>query len=143
MSESRRARWTAAPLCGLLAVVLAAAAGGCGGDDEGDEGAADEAAIAEADAEGQAQARTLQTAIETYFVDQASYAGATEEELVKIEPTAEGVDFDVEASEESYTITVPSAEGSNSFSIEREPTGEVPRTCTEPGEGACGPDGTW
>jgi type IV pilus assembly protein PilA len=87
------------------------------------------------DAEAKSQARTAQTAMETYATDIGSYAGAERSDLEDIEPTIadipadaltvtpEGDDFD------AYTITVVS-DTNNTFSIARGAGGDLTFACS-------------
>jgi hypothetical protein len=140
------------PLRHLTAVVLSAlAVAACGGDDDEDEattqattgatGTTGAAGAAPSDVEAQSTARTAQTALEVYYTDNTSYAGADAAELAAIEPDLPA-DIEVEADAQSYTLTVPSETG-NSFTIERDADGTVTHSCTEPGAGDCPESGEW
>jgi hypothetical protein len=43
----------------------------------------------------------------------------------------------------TFTVSVDSAGQGGSFSVERRPTGEVVRACTNRGAGTCAADGSW
>ena len=135
----------------LTAVVLSALAlAACGGDDDdetttqattGATGTTGAAGGTQSDVEAQSTARTAQTALEVYYTENVSYAGADAAELAAIEPDLPA-DIEVEADAESYTLTVPSETG-NSFTIERDADGTVTHSCTEPGAGDCPENGEW
>jgi type IV pilus assembly protein PilA len=75
--------------------------------------------------------RNAQTAMETYFTDHESYAGATKAELAKIEPAVDdpALSDPTNLGAGTYTITVTSKSGpSNTFSMEKTATG-IKRTC--------------
>ncbi len=131
---------------GFVILALAAGAAGCGDDDEtastgasGAAGAGDEALNAKA----QATARSAQAAIETYATDNnGSYAGASAEELAKIEPSLSSGDLEVVSTDSSYTISVLSA-SATTFSIDGEQGGSTERTCDPPGSSGCSESGDW
>jgi hypothetical protein len=96
-----------------------------------------------ADAAAQEEARTAQTAIETFAIDHnRSYAAATPAELAAIEPTLEGVDLSVAPTDGGYSVAVTSESGA-AFSITRAATGTVTRTCSQPAVGGCSAGGIW
>ena len=98
------------------------------------------------DADAKTHARSAQTAMESYFVDHKSYAGATraalEEQQTSLRDattlaivTATSNEFEVET---SSTSTNPVT-----FRVHRLPTGTIERTCAPAGTGGCGPGGIW
>jgi type IV pilus assembly protein PilA len=107
------------------------------------------------DASAKVQARTAQTAAETYSTDHGGeYTGATAAELQKIEPTLKETSAatltvtGVTANE--YVVTSTAKATGNAFSIKRTSGGEIERTCTVkeatnrgacPGSGAAA--GSW
>ena len=130
----------------LLAVAVSAALlGACGGDDEdaasGLSGSSQEAEFQ--DAEAKAAARTAVTAMETYYVDNLTYAGATTDVLAQIEPALPVDRLTTEPSKDSYAITAASESG-NSFTITKEAGGAgLVSTCETAGEGGCPESGNW
>ncbi len=96
------------------------------------------------DAAAKSQVRTGQTAAETYSTDNnGEYgAGMTTEALKKIEPTladTSSATFAVTASGKSnYTITSTSVATGDVFTITREESGAVSRTCTSTKNGCKG-----
>lgn len=96
-----------------------------------------------ADGRAQEQARTAQTAIETYAVDHGgSYQDATAEELVAIAPTLAGAALSVQPAADNYSLSIDSASG-NTFTITRDTAGAVTFTCGEPAAGGCPAGGFW
>ena len=100
------------------------------------------------DASAKVQARTAETAAETYSTDNNGvYTGMTLAELQKIEPTLNEVTsakLTVGAvTATSYIITSESVATKNKFTIERTGTGEIVRTCTTKGTGACPTSEKW
>jgi prepilin-type N-terminal cleavage/methylation domain-containing protein len=98
------------------------------------------------DADAKTHARSAQTAMESYFVDQKTYAGATraalEEQQTSLRDasnlaivTATSNEYEVET---SSTSTNPVT-----FRVHRLPTGTIERTCAPAGVGGCGPQGVW
>ena len=85
------------------------------------------------DSKAKAEARTAQTALETFYTDSQDYTGATIAKLQEIEPSL-GQDSDT-------PVTLPAAPGTNTyqvtatsktggtFTIERLGTGVISRTC--------------
>jgi type IV pilus assembly protein PilA len=97
------------------------------------------------DADSKADARTAQTAIETYATDNGgSYAGVAADgsTLVDIEETLGAADLAVVSAADTYTVTVTSATG-NDFSISRLADGSTTLTCDVDGEAGCPSDGNW
>jgi type IV pilus assembly protein PilA len=100
------------------------------------------------DAEAKTQAKTAQTAIETYATDNdASYTGATVAELWDIEPTlpstgSGGGTYAVSVTDNTYTITATS-DSDNTFSIARNANGSLTYDCDTDGEGGCPDGGDW
>jgi type IV pilus assembly protein PilA len=102
------------------------------------------------DASAKVQARTAETAAETFAVDhEGAYTGMTLLELQKIEPTLNEVTAAklslgaITATSYIVTSTVEAGTTKNAFTIERTGTGEVKRTCTTVGTGACPSTGKW
>jgi type IV pilus assembly protein PilA len=102
------------------------------------------------DAAAKSQARTAQTAMETFSTDHnGSYVGGTEAELKAIEPTLSDVSsatFTVVGvpSATSYEVKSVSKATEDSFSIKNE-AGTITRTCvakSAANKGGC-PAGTW
>jgi type IV pilus assembly protein PilA len=98
------------------------------------------------DSEAKSAARTVQTAMETYYTDNQSYANATEQLLIDIEPAID--DFDdrltlTGVTATGYTVTVASR-GSNEveYSIEND-EGTVTRTCSDASTGGCNAGSSW
>jgi type IV pilus assembly protein PilA len=104
------------------------------------------------DADAKADARTAQTAMETFATDNGgSYATAAADgsDLKTIEPTLNDATIAVSGqSAKGYTITVDS-DTTNKFSIQRfdgggtEAEGTVALTCVTKGKAGCPTDGNW
>jgi type IV pilus assembly protein PilA len=96
------------------------------------------------DTEAKTKARTAQTALETLYVNEQSYATGDEANvLTGIEPAlGDGPTMTVTANEDDYTITVNSV-GGQEFVIEKAADGGVTRSCTEGGEGGCPTSEGW
>lgn len=90
------------------------------------------------DADAKAVARSAQTAMETYSTDTADgdYTGATNTQLIEIEPTLSdaGADLVATGSGDTYNIAMTS-ETDTVFSVTRDADGNITRTC--------GTDCTW
>jgi type IV pilus assembly protein PilA len=97
------------------------------------------------DSEAKSNVRTAQTAMETYYTDNQTYASATNALLTAIEPalqnakdltlanlTATG--YDVRVTSKSNDATV--------FTISNR-AGVVTRTCDDTGKGGCPTSGSW
>jgi type IV pilus assembly protein PilA len=99
------------------------------------------------DADAKSQARTAQTAIETYATDNnGEYVGATTAKLVAIEPTLNeaGTNLTVPRAEAgAYTVSVASDNTPNVFRILRETDGTSSLTCGTANNDGCPSDGTW
>jgi type IV pilus assembly protein PilA len=98
------------------------------------------------DSEAKSAARTVQTALETYYTDNQSYAGADATKLVAIEPAIDNFDdrltFPTAVSATGYEVAVESkGANKNKFNI-KNTAGVVTRTCTTSGKGGCA-TGSW
>lgn len=98
------------------------------------------------DADAKTHARSAQTAMESYFVEHRTYAGATRAELEEQQTslrdasnlavvTATSNEYEVET---SSTSTNPVT-----FRVHRLPTGTIERTCAPADVGGCRPGGVW
>lgn len=132
-----------------VSVVLLSVAGfGCGGYGDSDSTSSTStstpAELSAADAETETTLRNAQTAIETYATDTAgSYAGATLDKLAKIEPSLSGAAVEVDAADQTYTLSADTELSGNSFSVTRNEDGSVRTECTTTGTGACPASGHW
>jgi type IV pilus assembly protein PilA len=101
------------------------------------------------DASAKVQARTAETAAETYSTDHnGEYTGMTVGELQKIEPTLNEVTAAKLLKAEpgakgGYTVESESVPTKNKFTIVRTETGAITRTCTTKSTGACPSTGEW
>ncbi len=103
------------------------------------------------DASAKTQARTAETAMETYSTDHnGEYSGASLAELQAIEPTLTDTTSAVLGpvtglASNAYTVTSTSKSGAT-FSITRTAAGGITRTCTPPSatnRGGCLTGNTW
>ena len=120
---------------------LAFAIGGCGDDDDGGSLApatGDSAAAIEQDTQAKVGARILVSLVETCYVDSMDYTqcldAAGSEDVGQATVDA--------PSPSEFVVTSPSESG-NEFRVTKGAGGALERTCTEPGEGGCGADGSW
>jgi type IV pilus assembly protein PilA len=101
------------------------------------------------DAAAKVQARTAETAAETYGTDHnGKYEGISIEEVQAVDgtlkETAPAKLEKVEAGKEGgYLIESKSVPTGNVFKLERTKGGEVVRTCTTAGKASCPATGTW
>ena len=100
------------------------------------------------DTEAKSAARTAQTALETYYTDEQTYATADVPKLQGIEPalnsgvaqanlTLTGNTVD------AYTITVTQPKTGSVFRIAKASDGSVTRTCDTDGQKGCPSNGLW
>jgi type IV pilus assembly protein PilA len=102
------------------------------------------------DSEAKSGARTVQTALETWYTDNQSYAGGTAAELEKIEPAIKQLNGDtpsrltVTPAADNYKVDLKS-KGTSAvvYTITRTATGDVTRTCAPVSKGSCPAGGTW
>ena len=101
------------------------------------------------DSAAKVQARTAETAAETFSTDHnGEYTGMTVGELQAIESTlkeekaAKLIKAESKAANQ-YLVESESVPTKNTFTIERTATGEVVRTCATGGKGGCPTGGKW
>jgi len=97
------------------------------------------------DSDAKANVRTVQTAYETYAVDNdGSYNTSAIADLSAIEPTITdfAADMTITGTPTGYTIVGDSDSG-NAFTLERTGTGALNYTCTTAGDGGCPTGGDW
>lgn len=102
------------------------------------------------DADAKADARTAQTAMETFATDNnGAYTGATPANLVTIEETLSDAVLATSnfggagaPTGDQYRVTVTSDTG-ETFWIERNTAGATSLGCATGGDGGCPSDGTW
>jgi type IV pilus assembly protein PilA len=100
------------------------------------------------DTEAKTKVRTAQTALETLYVNEQSYAAAVDQAaLAKIEPAlAEGPTVTVPVHTATEWEVVATSTAGQVFTIKKTVTAGVPkveRTCTVAGEGGCPSTGKW
>jgi type IV pilus assembly protein PilA len=85
------------------------------------------------DSEAKTGARTAQTALETLYTDEQSYANGSVTNLIKIEPALAqlGGRFKTTVDKDTYTVSVESkASNPKTWTISRDKDGNVTRGCT-------------
>jgi type IV pilus assembly protein PilA len=95
------------------------------------------------DSEAKSGARTVQTAMETYYTDNQNYTAADKTAVETIEPAIKQFDsrLTITPGASSYTIDVASkASTPRHWIITRDSAGNVSRTCTGTG---CPAGGSW
>ena len=105
------------------------------------------------DGSAKVQARTAQTAAQTYATEgptnaDRGYEGMTLAELQNIEPTLKETNTAVltingTPSKEQFSVTSTAAATSEAYTITRKGGGEVERKCAPTGKGACPTNGSW
>ncbi len=101
------------------------------------------------DATAKVQARTAETAAETYATDHNGYKGLSIEELQKIEPTlkeeatAKLVKAEESKEAKGYVLESEGVKTKVKFKIERTKEGQLVRTCSPEKSGGCPAGGTW
>jgi hypothetical protein len=128
---------------GSLALVTGCGGGGGETADAGASGATGASSASGTDVDAKVNARNAQVAIEVYATDNnGSYAGASPEELAKIDPSVSDADLDVVSTASSYTVSVLSESGAT-YSVDGGGGGEADYTCEPPGTGDCPESGDW
>ena len=97
------------------------------------------------DTEAKTEARTMQTAMETYYTDEQTYAGQTAATLKTIEPaigSGKSTPAVNSAGVDAYAVQSTS-KTTNVFVITKAADGTVTRTCTTPGKYGCSSTGQW
>ena len=98
------------------------------------------------DADAKTHARSAQTAMESYFVDNKTYAGATRAALEEQQTSLRDADnlAIVTATSNEYEIETSSTSTNPvTFRVHRLPTGTIERTCSPADSGGCRPGGLW
>ena len=91
------------------------------------------------DTEAKSAVRNARTTLETFHTDRQTY-DATAAELIDLEPAlAEAPNLTTTGDADTFTVSVDSraTSGGGTFTIELDGTGNVTRSCTNPGEGGC------
>ncbi len=103
------------------------------------------------DTEAKSEARTMQTAMETYYTDEQDYSGIAAGAVVagaglaKIEPaigSGKAVPTVVSSAADNYEVESESLTG-NVFTITKNADGSVDRTCATGGDFGCPTAGDW
>jgi type IV pilus assembly protein PilA len=93
------------------------------------------------DGSAKSDARTAQTAMETYYTNEQTY-NTNAAGLQGIENALNNANFTASGTANTFTVAVTSKSG-NVFTISRASTGIVSRTCSTTGKGACPSSGSW
>ena len=93
------------------------------------------------DGSAKSDARTAQTAEETWFTNEQNY-NATSAQLKALENALNNATLAVTPGTDTFTVEVTSKSG-NKFRISRANDGTVTRTCDTAGNGACPNSGSW
>ena len=97
------------------------------------------------DTEAKSEARTMQTAMETYYTDEQTYAGQTAATLKVIEPaigSGKATPAVNTAAIDNYEVQSTSKTG-NVFKINKDNNGNVTRSCTTGAKFGCPTSGSW
>ncbi len=97
------------------------------------------------DTEAKTEARTMQTAMETYYTDEQTYAGQTAATLKVIEPaigSGKATPAVNTAAVDNYEVQSTSKTG-NVFKINKDNNGNVVRSCTTGAKFGCPTSGSW
>ena len=98
------------------------------------------------DTEAKTEARTMQTAMETLYTDEQSYALGTIVKLKEIEPaigSGKSVPTVVTNAAQNWSVRSTAPGTTNAFTITKSTTGAVTRTCTATGQKGCPTSGSW
>jgi type IV pilus assembly protein PilA len=101
------------------------------------------------DTEAKSAARTAQTALETYYTDEQTYATADVTKLRAIEPAlnsgvAAGANLTLTGNTvDAYTLTVTQPKTTSVFRVIKASDGSVTRTCDTASNKGCPSSGTW
>jgi type IV pilus assembly protein PilA len=98
------------------------------------------------DTEAKSEARTMQTAMETYYTDEQTYVGATLAKLQSIEVaigSGKAVPLVTTAGDATSYKVQSTSKNSNVFFIEKQTDGKVLRTCTTAGKFGCPSSCSW
>lgn len=140
-------------LSSVLLLLLALSLVACGDDDKDEPKSAAAAheqvqggSSGEGETEVQSALRNVASAVESCYADEQDYSKCGEPSSLG----AQGVEFGAEPGQvqiasttaDTYTLTAI-APSDTRFELTRDPTGQMKRTCSEPGAGTCGDDGTW
>ena len=98
------------------------------------------------DSTAKSAVRNAASAIEAFYTDKATYAGATKANLKAIEPSLNEVaDADLTVTPNGttgYTLSVKQTSTGNTFTITKA-SGVATRSCTVKGKAGCPSDGAW
>ena len=95
------------------------------------------------DTEAKTKARTVQTAFETYYVNEQTYVGADTDALEAIEPSlSDGPAYTVSSQSGTDWTVVVTSKTTGTFTINKRGS-TVTRECSRTGQGGCNATGGW
>ncbi len=98
------------------------------------------------DVDAKVHAREAQTAMESYYLEHRTYAGATNAELEMLQTAlrdAHNLTVTIATSNEFEVQTSSTSTEPVTFKVHRTPTGTIERTCAPADTGGCKAGGTW
>jgi type IV pilus assembly protein PilA len=98
------------------------------------------------DADAKTHARSAQTAMEAFYLENKTYAGATTAELERFQTSlrdADGLTIVLATGNEFEVQTTSTSTDPVTYNVHRLPTGTIERTCSPADTGGCKPDGRW
>jgi type IV pilus assembly protein PilA len=98
------------------------------------------------DADAKTHARSAQTAMESFFLEQRTYAGATNADLIRQQnalSNANGLKINTATSNEFEIETKSTSTDPVTYKVHRMPTGTIERTCAPQNTGGCKAGGVW
>ena len=124
-----------------IAVLSLAAGVGCGSSKSSDSPSG--AGTSKQDSAAKASAIQLQAELEACFVDQQTYAACKKPPGTQQTLGSSAGQVEVSAaSDAGYTIVAHSQSGAD-FTLVKDATGTLTRTCDKSKKGGCNADGTW
>jgi type IV pilus assembly protein PilA len=98
------------------------------------------------DADAKTHARSAQTAMESFYVENRTYQGVTTQDLEALQPAladANGLSIVTATGNEFEVQTTSNSSEPVTYKVHRLPTGTVERTCAPQDTGGCRAGGTW
>ncbi len=98
------------------------------------------------DADAKVHVRSAETAMESYYLENKTYAGATRTELEQQQSSlkdANNLTVTIATSNEYEVTTSSTSTAPVTFRIHRTTTGTIQRTCTPANTGGCKAGGVW
>jgi type IV pilus assembly protein PilA len=98
------------------------------------------------DADAKTHARSAQTAMESFYVENRTYQGVTTQDLEALQPAladANGLSIVTATGNEFEVQTTSNSSEPVTYKVHRLPTGTVERTCAPQDTGGCRAGGNW